>query len=559
MTKTFSLLVILATLCSSSMAQKKKDTPDLTMWRGGKITFDVGLGLDLLGVGTGSAVGGGVMSPRLKNGAAAIFTNPAELTMLTSPQIVLDPKLGIGTGTFGLTGKSLLSDKTLDAQTDSFLKDSSIFKYDKINGFKVPSRVTSGSVGFNGSLNAVAVAFPVRKGLTFAIGSYSPIDLAVNMHLSDMALKLRATRATGSQTIGIDFLLDMAITANLAMQSNVLDMGMGWQVADGKKGKVSVGIAAKRYDVRAVLGLNMPIDGEVSIQQNEAYFNNPDDKAIDFAAGETNALKWTAHGDYRDTKWGYTGGVVYNATRLIDSAISTLNLSLVYDKAPSFVLSDPTALSESYQPVFLVGKFGGKGADSMQILIDSLRLSKPNLTRKTENVFSDKIILTQASSLTFGLDLGVKKHTFAFNYVKYFGDYVMTFSDYRIGKKLTSGVKFVADFELSDRVSGWGWLLLPVRLVYLDFDGLLLQAFQSRTGYSNRHYRVGGGLVFGAPIVSGIGSASTAKSLHDALGSALPVGFSLGRQYTIYDRFTVGVVVFGIPDLALRTSLGIDL
>jgi hypothetical protein len=65
--------------------------------------------------------------------------------------------------------------------------------------------------------------------------------------------------------------------------------------------------------------------------------------------------------------------------------------------------------------------------------------------------------------------------------------------------------------------------------------------------------------MFGTPIVSGIGKAETAKNLRDALNTPIPLGFALGRQYTIFQRFTVGVLVFGFPDLALRTSVGIDL
>lgn len=554
-----STLLLLLCLASLGFAQKKKETPDMTMWRGGKITFDVGLGLDMLGVGTGSALGGGILSPRLANGAAAVFSNPAELTLLTAPQMVFDAKLGLGTGTLGLKGNDLLTNKSLKSQTDSFLKDSSIFRFDKVNGFKSYSEVKNGAAGFNGQVNALTVAFPLRRGLVIALGSYYPIDVGVNLHLSDLSLKLRATRASGSQTIGIDFLLDMGLTANLLAQSNVLSTGIGWQALDGKKGSLSLGASAKRYDVRAVLGWSMPIEGLVSIQKNEAYFNNPDDKAIDFASGETNELKWNAHGDYRDTKWGFSIGAFYNALKLIGNALTALNISVVYDKAPSFTLFDPGATSESFQPVFLVGKFGGKGANSMQILIDSLKLSKPNLTRKTENVFSDRILLKQASSLSFGVDVGLRKHTLAVNYIRYFGDYSMRFSDYVLGKKLTSGVKFAADFELPEKMQGWGWLLLPVRLLYLDVDGLLFQAFQSRTGYSHPHYRFGGGVVLGNAIVQGIGNASTAKSLKNALNSPFPTGFALGRQYTIYDRFTVGVMVFGFPDVALKTSVAVGL
>jgi hypothetical protein len=399
----------------------------------------------------------------------------------------------------------------------------------------------------------------LAKGLTVALGSYYPIDFGMNMRLSDLSMQLRANRVTGTQTITIDILLNMGVTADLLVQSNVLNFGLGWRALDGRKGTVSVGAAAKRYDARTKLRLDIPMDGLISIQKNEYYFNNANDKAIDFAGGETNALKWTAAGDYRDTKWGFCLGAYYDATKLLDSALSAFNISLLYEYSPAFTLSDPGAKSESYQPIFLVGKAGGKGADSMQILIDSLRLSKPNLTRSTHNVFSDNIAWRQPSSVTVGLDLGFGQHTVIMNYVQYFGEYSMTFGDYYIGKKASCAIKFATDFKFPEKMTGWSWLLLPVRLMYLDIDGLLFQAFQSRTGYRNPHYRFGGGVMLGTSIVSGVGNEETAKSLRDALNSPIPLGFSLGRQYTIYRRFTIGVMVFGYPDIALKTSVGINL
>jgi hypothetical protein len=559
MRKSVAMGVCAVLLLASLNGQSKKDTPDLTLWQGGKITFDASIGLELLGAGSGSALGGGLIAPRLKSGAAAVFSNPAELATITAPQIVLDSRFGVGSGTFGLSGNTLVSNKTLATQTDNFLKDSSIFRYDKVNGFKKYSVVNEGDASLNGEVSSFTAAFPLGKGVVAAIGSSYPLNIALNMHVSDLAMKLRANRVTGSQTITIDILLNLGVTTNLLLQSNVMSAGLGWYAYSGKKGSLSLGVSAKRYDVRAALGLDMPIDGVMSIQKNEAYFNNPDDRAIDFASGETNALYWNAKGDYRDKKWGFVVAANYNATRLIDSALAGLNFSFVYESVPSLTLYDANAVSESYQPVFLVGKMGGKGKDSMQIMIDSLRLSKPNLTRSTHNVFSDKIVLTQPSSLTIGTDVGFGPHTVSFNYVHYFKEFSMNFSDYTLGKKLGSGIKFGADFKFPDRLRGWGWLLVPVRLLYLDVDGLLLQAFASSTGYSNPHYRFGGGAVFGTAIVQGIENKSTAKNLKDALNSPLPTGFALGRQYTIFDRYTIGMMVLGYPDIAMKTSVCVNL
>jgi len=552
------IIIILIIAVTGAVAQPAKDTPALTAWRGGAIDFNLGLGLNMLGVGTGSATAGGVLSPRLNNKGASIFFNPAELSSLTLPHIVIDSRFGIGTGTFGMEGNALLSDKTLSEQTDEFLKDSSIFLYDKVNGYTLPSKVSSGSAGFLGQLTSFSVGIPIARGLVIGFGSYYPIDINVGFHANDLSMKLRATRETGTQTIGIDFLLNIAISTNLIIRSNVMNAGFGYEVMRNRYGQLSFGVSAKRYDVRTVLDLDMPIDGLISIQKVEYYFNNPVDRAIDFSSGETNALKWKAHGDYRDKKWGYTIGLSYKGVRLIDSALSALNLTLVYDNIPSFSMFDPLAKSESYSPVFMVGKPGGTGQDSMQILIDSLKLSKPNLTKTTHNIFSNRLSLQQSSALTFGIDVGLGKHTLMFNYVKYFGDYSVIFSNYKIGKKLTSGVKGGLDFEMPTRFVGWNWLLLPVRILFLDVDGLLFQAFQSRTRYRNSHYRIGGGVVMGTAIVEGL-KPETARDLRPLLNDPIPIGFTMGRQYTIFTRYTIGVMVLGFPDIGFKTSVGIDL
>ncbi|MCK9410078.1 MAG: hypothetical protein M0R68_13205 [Bacteroidetes bacterium] len=550
------ILFLLFFSSSYILAQSASDTPTLTSWRGGIVNFQAGIGLNMLGVGTASATAGGVLSPRLNNGAASIFYNPAELITLRRPHVIIDSRLGVGTDLFGIEGNTLLSDQTLSQQTDDFLKDTSIFIYDKKNGFKLPSKVKNGSAGLLGQFTSFSVGIPIARGLVLGFGSYYPMDLSLGFRVSDVSMKLRATRETGTQTIGIDILLNMAVSTNLLIRSNVMNIGLGYELMNNRFGQLSIGVTGKRYDVRTVLDLDLPIDGLIAIQKSEYYFNDPLDRAIDFEAGETNALKWKAHGDYRDTRWGGTFGIYYNAVRYIDTAIAALNLSVLYEYAPSFTMDDPLANSKSYAPVFLVGKPGGTGADSMQILIDSLRLSKPSLTKETHNVFSNTLTVSQASSLTLGMDLGFGAHTIALNYVHYFGEYGFIFDRYHVTKKLTSGIKVGLDFTLPNRMTGWNWLLLPVRLLYLDVDGLLFQAFQSSTGYRNSHYRLGGGVVLGSADAHGM-DPDMAKSLRTSLGTVLPTGFALGRQYTIFARYTVGVLVFGIPDIAFKTSLGI--
>ena len=45
--------------------------------------------------------------------------------------------------------------------------------------------------------------------------------------------------------------------------------------------------------------------------------------------------------------------------------------------------------------------------------------------------------------------------------------------------------------------------------------------------------------------------------LTSILDTPLPQSFSMGRQYTIFDKVDVGFTVLALPDLGLKYSIGI--
>ena len=95
-------------------------------------------------------------------------------------------------------------------------------------------------------------------------------------------------------------------------------------------------------------------------------------------------------------------------------------------------------------------------------------------------------------------------------------------------------------------------LTLPIRLLFLDIDGLLFQTFRGVTGYKNSHYRFGTSFMLGDGIVT-----VNNDSLLDILDLPLPRSFSMGRQYTIFDHLDVGVTVLAFPDFMLKYSFGV--
>jgi len=279
--------------------------------------------------------------------------------------------------------------------------------------------------------------------------------------------------------------------------------------------------------------------------------------SLDPAKNESNNLFFRAKGDYKDTRVGFTLGANYNPANK-NNWLSRFNFSLVYNYNPSFILADNSAILESYQPRFMVGSFSGKGKDKFDVSIDSMDLAKPNLTKPTRNKFTNEVLIEMPSTLTVGIDAKFGNHNISLNVLKYFNEISYQFDGYKIGKNMSVGIRGGADFAMPAELKGWNWALLPIRFLYLDFDGLLMQLFKKFTLYENPHYRFYGGMSFGNAIVEGF-NTDTKKSLKDMMDLPLPAEFGLARQYTIMKNINVGVLVFGFPDMFFRFSFGYNI
>lgn len=555
--KSLCLLLIAGCVLAtcSVLAQSKKTIPEMVLFRGGDLNFSVDLGLSVWGGGTGSGTAGGVISPAMQNGAASLFFNPAELALLTKPQVVFDTRLGLGTQTLGLQGSDIAGKNMIKDQTDTFLNDTTSFKY--TGAGKTYTAVQAGQVSQVGQFSSFALATPVLKDWVVGIAYSYPVFTGISMRDNGIDVRIRSSENVGGNQTTFDMLLDANIAMDAALRMNLLMLGFGGKVHSGRFGELLLGASVNRYDVENVLNVNMAIDGSMTLNRTQTYYFNTTDPNLNSAAGETNDFYWKVQGRYRDVKYGATVGLYYNTTPFSET-LSFLNFSLVYDLKPKFVLTDDKAVNIGYQPKFFSGSPLGKGDEGLQLLIDSLNLSKPNLTTRTVNPFADHVGLSLPSSLTLGIDAKLGLHTVAMNVVKYFGDLRYEYASYEFGKTPSLGLKFGVDFKFPEELKGWSYALLPVRLLFLDFDGIAFQIFRGQTGYTNNHYRLGGGVMLGDGIAEGF-SQTSIQSTRDAFGTPFPTGFSLGRQYTIYDRLTIGVMVFGIPDLATRLSVGYQL
>lgn len=552
----YKIFIILFFGLNISFAQSS-DIPTMTYWQGGELYFDFNFGVNTTGVGRGSGTFfGSVISPRMRVSSVSVFRNPAELGLLKYNTSVFETKFGIGNNEFGLTSSDLVSEKDLSKNTDTFLKDTTTFLF-KPGGFRKDMNLKDVDVGQLAQVSSFSIAgpFPAYKKLFFGFGVYYPFSVSMKFRANGIRTKLESSKIVSDQEFKVDIVLNTNILNEMYLRTNVITLASAYDFGETKFGKFVLGVSANRYQVDHLIDFNIITDGMVVMNRTtEHHFNDPNDVSIDTSLGQSNEMYFIAKGNYKVTNWGYRVGLYYDPSNWLPS-LSFMNLNFVLDNIPEFVMSDKDAYVKSFQPAFLRGTFVGEKEDAIDIDMGDLDPARPNLTRPTHNEFSNEVRISLPSTFTFGMDFSVWEHVLALNIVKYLTPIYYKFGKYKFGKSADLGIKMGADIKLADELKGWGWALVPLRLLYLDLDGILLQLFRNKTGYSNPHYRLGGGIVFGDKIVEGFVDKDQKQLLEDALSSPLPVGFAMGREYTILNNIGVGVVVFGFPDFALRYSL----
>ncbi len=538
-------LILFSIMFAAVTVTAQTPTPVLSRFNGGTLNLDLSFSSNFFGGGAGSGMNGGMISPTLINKSASVFSNPAELGFLKKAYATADFRLGLGTSGF-------IDNSMISSATDDYLKDTTMFIYNQSSTNY--TAVNSSAAGLASGFSSFSAAFPVTKNIVVGFGFNYPLLFNMDLRVSGIETELNTAQDLGGNETTFDMLLNTSVNASTIININEMALGVGYNIFNDEDGYLSAGLSLSRKNVVNNFDWLVKIDGSIILNHNnEYYFNNPNDPLINSEAGESNNFYWQLKGNYTDTKIGGKLGLYYNFDK--DKA-SSWNFSLVYDYQPDFNLSDPNSFGVSYQPRFIKGRILGTKDEALDIQLDSMNISKPHLTVKKNNVFTQNVILKMPSSLTFGVDAALESGTsFSFNLTKYFGDFLYQYDKYAIGKKTNIGLKLAGNFHLDNELEGWGIPFIPIRLLFLDFDGLLFQIFGSETHYRNSFYRVGFGFVFGDAVSQGF-DQDVSSSVSDGLGLPFPYGISLSRRYTIFDNTDVGVMIFSIPDLALKISLG---
>lgn len=527
---------------------QNSDDAEMMYFYGGDLRINLSLGFTSFSSGSF----GGVMSSSANSGSQAVFSNPAFLANSGKADVRVSLQPKYSNAFFGFDKNDVLDTKTISDMTDDVLSDNSAFTFND-GSPRYDTKVGDFGVYQGNGLGSISASFPFAEGFVAGIGYNSPVNVDFAMSLNNISTNIRTVKTVGSNDTQIDMLLYPSVNVDFSMRMSQLSISASGEILNKKGHFLTAGVSFNNYFASNYLNLNIITDGMLVLNEgNEYFFNDPLDRNLLPEEGETNSLYWIAKGNYSGSGSGMRLGLWYHSEKYV----KFLSFSTVVDVMPNFILKDENAYSISYQPKFFTGKFTGSGDESLDIIIDSIDLAKPNLTELTENNFSDEVRINLPSTWTFGIEAEYAKHVFTINYTKYFGEYSYKFDRYKAGFTPGYALSFGADFRFPEKLEGWNFALIPVRLLFLDIDGLLLQAFSGSTGYTNPHYRIGGGVMLGnEPIAEGF-DKDQSKSIRDIFSGPVPSGFALSREYTVIENLNVGVVVFGFPDLLTRFTFG---
>jgi len=544
-----ALLFAAGTFTNLQAQDDDDDKPELNLWMGGDINVDFGLNMNLVGGGSGSSMMGGVISNRVDNGAASIFTNPASLGFQKKRSFIMDGRLGLGNWSVGSVNDEILetindeissgSSDIVEDPDNFFLQDESFVQYSTLNNLRA---------GLPQQLGSFSVAWPLHDLFTLGFGYTRPVDLNLRLQTSGFSTKIGQNQGTDDVSLRFDVLMNISSLVQFSLRMNSISYGFGSKLYDGRYGTLAVGANLQRYQVENLRNINTDLSGMVVVgNADERFFNNPLDPNLNFEAGESNNLFFQANALMKDEQTGYKIGMVYR--------FKFIDLSVTYQDMPEFNLSDEGAKSSAFLPVFIPGYdiLGGDLEIDADSLIPSIQANKANLT--TERDISGIVSPSSfklPSSLTVGLDIAMGRSTMSLNYTNYQDNLEFVIDGDTYGYVPEHGVGFGLNIAMSDKFKGTSVLLLPIRLLYLDIDGLLLQSFKRWTKYKNPQYAIGGSVMLGSRLEGG-----EDNFLNDAMDlPLLPTGFSMGRRYTIFDSVTVGTNIIAVPDLLFRFSVG---
>lgn len=540
-----AIIISLNPLQSVAQEEEESEAPELGLWRGGQASVDFFLGPHFLNGGIQSRTGG-VNSARIDGGAFLANGNPAMLGNLAKANVRINSRVGLGTSLMesfiDITGEL---NAQIATETESVFGNPDNFMQTP-NTRVVPTEVSNLNAGIPATVESIAFAYPVNDRFAFSLSYTNPVLTDFQLRLNGLSAKLAQEEGTDEVSIRFDVLMNIAAYASFKAEMDITTIGMGAKILERGHHELFFGGSLHRYSVQNERLINTDLSGMVVVGfADERFFNNDADPNLNRDQSETNEMYFRARGNFTDTKYGYRAGLSY-------SFYDSFGLSMLYVNNPRLELTDPNATSSAFLPVFVVGDDILSG--DIEVILEDLEANKPNLTTPRDiSRLVNPGVLQIPSYFEVATDLPLNKHTIALNYRQYLTDFEVGIGDGVFGKRNPFAVGLAADFSHSNTLKNGGWALLPFRLLLLDIDGLIFQAFKNSSGYQNPHITIGGSVMMGEGFAEE--GASNFQSLMDM---PTPLGFNIGRNYEILNGINMGFNLMGYPNIAFSYSVGVS-
>ncbi|MDR9414791.1 MAG: hypothetical protein RI564_00815 [Gracilimonas sp.] len=525
--------------------EEESESPELGLWRGGQASLDFFLGPHFLNGGIQSRTGG-VHSPRIEGGAFLVNTNPAMLGDLKKADVRINSRVGLGTSIFqsfvDITGEL---NSQIATETDSIFTNTDNFAQTP-NTRIIPTEVSNLNAGIPATVESIAFAYPVNDRLAFSLSYANSVLTDFQLRLNGLSAKLAQEEGTDDVSIRFDVLMNIAAYGSFRAEMDIISLGIGTKVVEYGPHEVFLGGTIHRYSAKNERLISTDLSGMVVVGfADERFFNNENDPNLNPGQNETNDLFFRAKGNFTDMKYGYRTGLSYRYFK-------SFTLSALYVNNPRLELTDPAATSAAFLPVFVIGDDILSG--DIEVVLEDLEANKPNLTTPRDvSRLVNPGVLQIPSYVEFATDIPIHKHTVALNYRQYLTDFEVGIGDGVFGKRNPMAVGVAADFAHTSTFKRGGWALIPFRLLLLDIDGLLFQAFKKYTKYTEPH------ITFGGSVMLGEGFAEEgASDFRDIMDLPTPLGFNIGRNYEVFDGINLGFNLLGYPNLAFSYSVGIS-
>lgn len=267
----FLQTLIVSLFAFSFLMGQASDTPNMLYWIGGKLNIKLNGGINSsVGIGSGSGVFGGMISPNLNYGSTSLFSNPAELAYLKKANIFFESKLGAGIS-------NMLSQSDMKKQTTDMLKDTTTFIFTP-GTYRKDMEIGEQEIAQVGGLAALTGAIPFEDYFVLGGGFSTPVDFSSDLLINGISTDLASSKIVAENETKIDIILKPTILAITKLKVNRVSYGLAREVMNNQQGQVAVGFTVNRYDIRNFINLDLDFKGMVVLNNlNEYYFNDVND------------------------------------------------------------------------------------------------------------------------------------------------------------------------------------------------------------------------------------------------------------------------------------------